>query len=119
MSTHVSVRHSGNVAIVDISGRITLGESTGLVRGTIKDLVASGHKDILVNLQDVGYIDSAGLGELVGAYATVSNLGGQIKLLGVEGKVKDLLQVTKLYTVFITFSDEAEAVGSFASAASA
>jgi anti-sigma B factor antagonist len=119
MSTHASVRHSGDVAIVDLSGRITLGEGCGLVRGTIKDLLAGGHKDILINLQNVGYIDSAGLGELVGSYATISNLGGRIKLLNVQGKVKDLLQVTKLYTVFITFSDEEEALRSFASSATA
>src|SRR5579872_638375 len=108
MSAHATVRHSGNVAVVDLSGRITLGEGCGLVRSTIKDLVAGGHKNILPNLQNVSYIDSAGLGELVGSYATVSNQHGQIKLLNVEGKVKDLLQVTKLYTVFVTFSDEAE-----------
>ncbi|SPE39433.1 Anti-sigma factor antagonist [Candidatus Sulfopaludibacter sp. SbA3] len=119
MSTHASVRHSGNVVIVDLSGRITLGEGSGLVRGTIKDLISAGQKNILLNLKDVGYIDSAGLGELVGSYATVSNLGGQIKLLNVDGKVRDLLQVTKLYTVFVTFTDEAEALRSYASAATA
>ena len=97
---------------------VTLGEGCGLVRSTIKDLVSAGHKNILVNLQNVGYIDSAGLGELVGSYATVSNLGGQIKLLNVAGRVNDLLQVTKLYTVFVTFSDESEAIRSFATAAS-
>ena len=85
MSTHAEVRHSGDVAIVDVSGPITLGEGTGLVRATIKDVIAKGHKNILVNLQKVGYIDSAGLGELVGTYATVSNLGGHIKLLNVNG----------------------------------
>jgi anti-sigma B factor antagonist len=119
MSTHAAVRHSGEVAIVDISGPVTLGEGCGLVRSTIKNLVSTGHKNILVNLQNVGYIDSAGLGELVGSYATISNLGGQIKLLNVAGRVNDLLQVTKLYTVFVTFSDESEAVRSFATAASA
>ncbi|HWC97902.1 MAG TPA: STAS domain-containing protein [Candidatus Sulfopaludibacter sp.] len=119
MSAHASVRHVGDVAVVDLSGKITLGEGCGLVRGTIKDLVSAGHKNILLNVQNVGYIDSAGLGELVGSYATISNLGGQIKLLHVEGKVRDLLQVTKLYTVFIAFSDEAEALRSFASSATA
>ncbi len=119
MSTHASVRHSGGVAIVDVSGPITLGEGCGLIRSTIKDLVASGHKDILVNLQNVGYIDSAGLGELVGSYASISNLGGHIKLLHVTGRVNDLLQVTKLYTVFLTFADEGEALRSFTATASA
>jgi anti-sigma B factor antagonist len=114
MSAHANVRHSGNVAIVDLSGRITLGEGCGLVRGTIKEQVNAGNRRILLNLQNVSYIDSAGLGELVGSYATVTNVGGDIKLLNVQGKVKDLLQVTKLYTVFVTFSDETEALRSFA-----
>jgi len=119
MTPKAAVRHSGDVAIVDLSGKITLGDGSGLVRGTIKDLIAAGSRKILVNLQDVSYIDSAGLGELVGAYATVTSQGGAIKLLNVQGKVKDLLQMTKLYTVFATFSDEAAALASFASAASA
>jgi anti-sigma B factor antagonist len=113
MSTKAEVRHSGNVAIVDLSGRITLGEGSGLVRSTIKDLVTAGHKDILVNLKDVTYLDSAGLGELVGSYATITNSGGRIKLLHAQGKVKDLLVVTKLYTVFATFDDESEALRSY------
>jgi len=119
MSAHANVRHANGVAIVDLSGKITLGEGCGLVRSTIKDLISAGNKDILINVQSVGYIDSAGLGELVGSYATVTNLGGRIKLLHVEGKVRDLLQVTKLYTVFVVFADEGEALRSFSSAASA
>jgi anti-sigma B factor antagonist len=117
MSLKAVVRPAGDVAIVDLSGRLTLGEGSGLVRNTIKDLVNSGRKNILINLKDVTYIDSAGLGELVGAYATVTNMGGNIKLLHPQSKVHDLLQVTKLYTVFIAFDDEAEALRSFASAA--
>jgi len=117
MSLKTNVRHAGDVAIVDLSGRITLGEGSGLVRSTIKDLTAAGHKSILLNLKDVSYIDSAGLGELVGAYASVSHAGGQVKLLNVHSRVKDLLQVTKLYTVFVAFQDEAEALRSFASGA--
>src|SRR5262245_6358653 len=119
MSVKASVRKAGNVAIVDLSGRVTLGEGAGLVRSTIKDLVASGQKDILVNLQEVSYLDSAGLGELVGSYATVTHAGGLIKLLHPQAKVHDLLQVTKLYTVFVAFDDENEALRSFASAATA
>lgn len=119
MSAQASVRHVNGVAVVDLAGKITLGEGCGLVRDTIKNLMSSGHKDILLNVQNVNYLDSAGLGEVVGSYATVTNLGGRIKLLHVDGKVKDLLQVTKLYTVFVTFTDEDEAVQSFASAASA
>jgi anti-sigma B factor antagonist len=119
MTPKATVRQAGDVAIVDLSGKITLGDGSGLVRNTIKDLLAASHRNILLNLQDVSYIDSAGLGEIVGAYATVANQGGAIKLLNVQGKVKDLLQVTKLYTVFVTFSDEQAAIRSFAAAASA
>ena len=113
MSLKANVRHSGDVAIVDLAGRIRLGEDTGLVRNTIKELIASGHKNVLLNLKDVNYIDSSGLGEMVGAYASVSQAGGKIKLLNVHDRVSDLLQVTKLYTVFVAFSDEAEALRSF------
>jgi anti-sigma B factor antagonist len=119
MTPRAVVRHSGDVDIVDLSGRITLGDGSGLVRGTIKELIGAGSRKILLNLQDVTYIDSAGLGELVGSYATVASQGGVVKLLNVQGKVKDLLQVTKLYTVFVTFSDEAAALRSFAAAATA
>ena len=119
MTPKAAVRNSGNVAIVDLSGRITLGEGSGLVRGTIKELIGAGSRNILLNLKDVTYIDSAGLGELVGSYATVASHGGSIKLLNVQGKVKDLLQMTKLYAVFVTFSDEAAALRSFEAAASA
>ncbi|HWB86724.1 MAG TPA: STAS domain-containing protein [Bryobacteraceae bacterium] len=117
MSLKATVRQAGNVSIVDLSGRITLGEGSGLVRSTIKDLTAAGHLNLLLNLKDVNYIDSAGLGELVGAYATVTNMGGRIKLLNAQSKVTDLLQVTKLYTVFSAFSDEGEALRSFATTA--
>jgi anti-sigma B factor antagonist len=118
MSLKAALRRAGDVAIVDLAGRITLGEGSGLVRNTIKDLVKTGQKNILLNLKDVTYIDSAGLGELVGSYATVSNVAGNIKLLHPQSKVHDLLQVTKLYTVFIAFDDESEAVRSFTAAAS-
>src|SRR5580658_5422129 len=119
MSLKATIRHSGNVAIVDLSGRLTLGEGSGLLRTTIKDLVGAGQNKILLNLKDVSYIDSAGLGEMVGSYATVTNQGGDVKLLNVQSKVTDLLQITKLFTVFATYTDETEAVRSFASAASA
>lgn len=118
MSLRASVRKTGDVAIVDLAGRITLGEGSGLVRSTIKDLVNNGQKNILINLKDVSYLDSAGLGELVGSYASVTNMGGSIKLLHAQAKVHDLLQVTKLFTVFIAFDDENEALRSFAAAAS-
>ena len=119
MSLKADVRQNGGVAIVDLAGKITLGEGSGLLRTTIKDLVTSGKMAILLNLKDVTYLDSAGLGEMVGSYATVTNQGGQIKLLNVQAKVHDLLQITKLYTVFAAFSDEEEAVRSFSAAAGA
>jgi anti-sigma B factor antagonist len=81
MSLKAEVRQAGDVSVVDLAGRITLGEGSGLVRSTIKELVASGRKNILLNLKNVTYLDSAGLGEVVGAYATVTNVGGNIKLL--------------------------------------
>src|SRR5689334_13067571 len=117
MSLKAEVRRVGDVSVVDLSGRLTLGEGSGTVRRVIKDLVGSAQKNILVNLKDVTYIDSAGLGELVGSYASVTNMGGAIKLLHPQAKVHDLLQVTKLYTVFIAFDDEAEALRSFGAAA--
>jgi len=117
MSTKANVRRAGNVAIVDLTGKITLGEGSGLVRNTIKDLINSGQKNILLNLKDVSYLDSAGLGEMVGAYASVANAQGNIKLLHAQAKVHDLLQVTKLYTVFVAFDDEQEALRSFTAAA--
>jgi anti-sigma B factor antagonist len=117
MSLKANVRQSGGVSVVDLAGRITLGEGSGLVRSTIKELVNSGHKNILLNLKDVSYLDSAGLGELVGAYASVTNAEGNIKLLNPQAKVHDLLQITKLYTVFQAFDDEQEALRSFATAA--
>ena len=113
MSCKAAVRHAGNVTIVDLSGRITLGDGSGLVRNTIKDQLNAGHKDLLLNLADVTYMDSAGLGELVGAYASVTNAGGRIKLLNAQGRVSEVLAVTKLYTVFESFSDEAAALASF------
>ncbi len=118
MSIKANVRQAGDVAVVDLAGRITLGEGSGLVRNTIKDLLNSGKKNILLNLKDVTYLDSAGLGEVVGAYASVTNAQGNIKLLHPQGKVRDVLQVTKLYTVFVSFEDEQEALRSFVSAAS-
>jgi anti-sigma B factor antagonist len=117
MSAKVKVRHSGDVAILDLAGRITLGDGSGLVRNTIKDVVGTGGRKILLNLHDVSYLDSAGLGELVGSYATITNLGGQVKLLHPQGKVSDMLTVTKLYTIFASYTDEDEALRSFQSGA--
>jgi anti-sigma B factor antagonist len=99
--------------VVDISGRITLGEGCSQLRELIRDQLSKGNKRVLLNLADVTYIDSSGIGELVSAYTAVSNQGGQLKLLNLTKKVHDLLQITKLYTVFDIHEDEAKAIGSF------
>ena len=114
MSVKLHTRQVGDVTVIDASGRITLGEGASAFRDTIRDLSAKGDKKILLNLSDVNYIDSSGIGEMVSGFTTVTNHGGQLKLLGLSKKVKDLLQITKLYTVFEVFDDEAAAVRSFA-----
>jgi anti-sigma B factor antagonist len=108
-----SNRQINGVTVVDMSGRITLGEGSVVLRESIRDLVAKGQKKILLNLGDVTYIDSSGIGELVSAFTTVRNQGGELKLLNLTKKVHDLLQITKLYTVFDIKDDETAAVGSF------
>jgi anti-sigma B factor antagonist len=110
----MSSRQVGDVTVVDATGRITLGEGASIFRDVIRDLAAKGNKKILVNLADVSYIDSSGIGEMVSSFTTVTNHGGQLKLLSLTKRVKDLLQITKLYTVFEVFEDEASAVRSFA-----
>ena len=119
MSLDISVRRIDNIAVVDLSGRITLGEASGRLRDTIKDLVTNGSKDILLNLAGVTYMDSSGLGELVGAFATVSNRGGKLKLHGLQPRLYELMHITKLYSVFEIFTDEPTAVGSFRSGGAA
>lgn len=113
MSIKVSTRHVDGVTILDLSGRITLGEGSVTLRDAIRDLLAKGDKSILLNLGDVSYIDSSGIGELVSAFTSVKNAGGELKLLNLTKKVHDLLQITKLYTVFDVKDDETSAVGSF------
>jgi anti-sigma B factor antagonist len=108
-----STRQVNGVAIVDLSGRITLGEGSVVLREVVRDLLGKGQKRILLNLGDVSYIDSSGIGELVSAYTTVRNQGGELKLLNLTKKVHDLLQITKLYTVFDIKDDEASAVRAF------
>ena len=114
MSVKVSTRHVDGVTILDLSGRITLGEGSVVLRDAIRDLLAKGDKNILLNLAEVNYIDSSGIGELVSAFTSVKNSGGSLKLLQLTKKVKDLLQITKLYTVFDVEDDEATAIASFA-----
>jgi anti-sigma B factor antagonist len=113
MDLEISVRQVEEVAIVDLFGRVTLGEASGNLRDTIKDLVSKNAKNILLNLTDVTYMDSSGLGELVGAFATVSNRGGRLKLLGLQPRVHELMHITKLYSVFEIFTDEKAAIRSF------
>ncbi len=113
MSVKLNNRQVGDVTVVDVSGRITLGEGSSALRDALRDLVAKGHKKILLNLGDVSYIDSSGIGELVSGFTSLSNQGGQLKLLSLTKRVKDLLQITKLYTVFEVHDDEASAIRSF------
>ena len=113
MSMKASTRQVDGVTIVDLSGRITLGEGSVVLRDSIKDLLSKGQKKILLNLGDVSYIDSSGIGELVSAFTSVRNQGGELKLLNLTKKVHDLLQITKLYTVFDVKDDEAAAIGAF------
>jgi anti-sigma B factor antagonist len=106
-------RQVEGVAVVDMSGRITLGEGSVILRDTIRDLIGKGQKKILLNLGDVTYIDSSGIGELVSAFTAVRREGGELKLLNLTKKVHDLLQITKLYTVFDIKDDEAAAIKAF------
>jgi anti-sigma B factor antagonist len=109
-----STRQVDGVTVVDLSGRITLGEGSVVLRDQVRDLLAKGQKKILLNMAEVTYIDSSGIGELVSAFTTVRNQAGELKLLNLTKKVHDLLQITKLYTVFDVKDDEAAAISSFA-----
>ena len=113
MSMKVSTRQVDGVTILDLSGRITLGEGSVTLRDAVHDIVAKGQKHILLNLENISYIDSSGIGELVSAFTSVKNSGGELKLLNLTKKVHDLLQITKLYTVFDIWDSEASAVTAF------
>jgi anti-sigma B factor antagonist len=113
VSVKLTTRQVGDVTVIDAAGRITLGEGASSFRDIIRDLAAKGDKKLLLNLSEVSYIDSSGIGELVSGFTTVTNHGGALKLVGLSKRVKDLLQITKLYTVFETFDDEAQAVRSY------
>ena len=113
MSMKVSTRQVDGITVLDLSGRITLGEGSVQLRDTVRDLLAKGSKNILLNLGEINYIDSSGIGELVSAFTTVRNQGGELKLLNLTKKVHDLLQITKLYTVFDIKDDEASAIAAF------
>ena len=113
MSMKISVRQVDGVTIVDCSGRITLGEGSVLMRDTVRDLLAKGNKKIVLNLGEVNYIDSSGIGELVSAFTTVKAAGGELKLLHLTKRVHDILQITRLFTVFDVQSDEDTALRAF------
>ena len=113
MSVKLNSRQAEGVTVMDIAGRITLGEGSSAVRDAIRDLVAAGKTKILLNLGEVSYIDSTGIGELVAGYTSVANAGGMLKLLNLTKRVQDLLQITKLYTVFDVHDNEAHALKSF------
>ena len=113
MSVTLTTRQSGDVTIVTASGKLVLGEETSALRTKIRELVAGGSKRIVLDLAGVSYMDSSGLGELIGAHTTVTTAGGEMKLLNLASRVHDLLKITKLYTVFEAFEDEAAAVNSF------
>ena len=109
----IEMRTIGDIRILDCSGKITLGEGTMAVRNTVRDILKDNGKKIILNLANVNYIDSSGIGELVSTYTTVTNSGGQLKLLSLTKKIHELLQITKLLTVFQVFDDESAAVASF------
>jgi len=106
-------RQVEGVTIVDLSGRITLGEASVVVRDVINDLLGKGNKKILLNLGEVAYIDSSGIGVLVSGFSTVRSQGGELKLVNLSKRIRDLLQITKLYSLFDVKDDEAAAVASF------
>ena len=113
MSVKLNTRQVGEVTVIDVAGRITLGEGSSALRDAIRELVGKDQKKILLSLGEVSYIDSSGIGELVSGFTTVTNHGGVLKLLGLTKRVQDLLQITKLYTVFDIYDSEVSAVRSF------
>ena len=113
MALQGTCREIDDIAIIDFSGKITLGEGSSTLRRTIKELIDKGHRKIVLNLYDVDYIDSSGIGELVSGYTTVRNASGELKLLHLTKRVHDLLQITRLFTVFDVQSDEDTALRSF------
>ncbi|HVG21523.1 MAG TPA: STAS domain-containing protein [Blastocatellia bacterium] len=110
---NIKERQAGDVTILDLSGKITIGEGSVQLRESVKRLLDDGKKKLLLNLGDVSYVDSSGIGELVSSYTTTNNNGGQLKLLNLTKKIQDLLMITKLLTVFQTFDNEQDAISSF------
>jgi len=110
---NISERQAGDVTILDLSGKVTIGEGSVALRNTIRKVLGEGKKNILMNLGEVGYVDSSGIGELVSSFTAVNKESGSLKLLNLTQKIQDLLAITKLLTVFDTFDDEGEALASF------
>ncbi len=113
MSLTINIRETADATILDMSGRVNLGEALAELRDSIREALAGDQKNILLNLAEVSHIDSSGLGQLIGSYATVTERGGQMKLLNLQKRVNDLMQVTKLLTVFETYTNEEAALRSF------
>jgi anti-sigma B factor antagonist len=110
---NIKERQAGDVTILDMDGKITIGDGNVALRSAIRRLIEEGKKKILLNLGGVGYVDSSGIGELVSSYTTIGREGGQLKLLNLTQKIQDLLGITKLLTVFDCYDDEAAALNSF------
>jgi anti-sigma B factor antagonist len=113
MSFKATSREIGDVTVIDMDGRITLGEGSALLRDLVRENLSKGRKKIVMNMAGINYIDSTGLGELVSGYRMIKSEGGELKLLSLNKKVTDLLQITKLYTVFDIHSQESQAVAAF------
>ena len=113
MSFKATARDINGITVVDMSGRITLGEGSAMLRDMVKDMISKKQTRVVLNLGEINYIDSSGIGELVSGFTTIKNSGGELKLLNLTKKVHDLLQITKLYTVFDVHNDERSALSSF------
>ncbi|HEV2705732.1 MAG TPA: STAS domain-containing protein [Pyrinomonadaceae bacterium] len=112
---NIRERQAGDVTILDMEGKITIGEGSVAVRGAVRRLLEEGKKKILLNLAGVSYVDSSGIGELVSSFTTINREGGELKLLNLTQKIQDLLAITKLLTVFDVYDDESAALNSFKS----
>jgi len=112
MSLHIQIRETAQAAILDLNGRVTLGDGLTELRDSIREALSGNQKNIILNLAEVSYIDSSGLGQLIGSYATVTARGGKMKLVNLQKRVTDLMQITKLLTVFETYTTEEAALAS-------
>jgi anti-sigma B factor antagonist len=113
MSMQTKIHEANGVIVMDLSGRITLGDGSVLLRDQIREQLEKGNKQILLNVGGVSYMDSSGLGELISVYTSAKNRGGEVKLLNLTRRVRDLMEIVKLYTVFDIYDDEASALASF------